>query len=95
LGGIGKEYAADRVAAILHDLGIAHGLVDFGGDMAILGPHPDGTSWTIHLQDPNRRETMAATVSLGSGALATSGDYERYVEIAGRRYCHILDPRTG
>jgi FAD:protein FMN transferase len=95
LGGIGKEYAVDRVAAILHDLGIAYGLVDFGGDMIVLGPHPDGTAWTIHLQDPRRNNAMTTSVSVRRGAVATSGDYERCIEIAGRRYCHILDPRTG
>jgi len=95
LGGIGKEYAADRAAAICADSGIAHGLVDLGGDIRIIGPHPDGRSWTIGIRDPRRPEVAVADVELAGGALATSGDYERYLEIGDRRYCHILNPRTG
>jgi thiamine biosynthesis lipoprotein len=94
-GGIGKEYAADRAAEVCSGCGIAHGLVDLGGDIRIIGPHPDGQSWTIGIRDPRRPEVAITHVELASGALATSGDYERYLEIDGRRYCHILNPRTG
>jgi thiamine biosynthesis lipoprotein len=94
-GGIGKEYAADRAAAICRDCGIAHGLIDLGGDIRVIGPHPDGRSWTIGIRDPRRPGVAVVHVELAGGALATSGDYERYLEIGGRRYCHILNPRTG
>jgi thiamine biosynthesis lipoprotein len=94
-GGIAKEYAADRAAASCAAHGIAHGLVDFGGDLRILGPHPDGQPWHISIRDPRRPDAEAACVALADGALATSGDYERWFEHDGRRYCHILDPHTG
>jgi thiamine biosynthesis lipoprotein len=94
-GGIGKEYAADRVATICLGHGLAHGLVNLGGDVRAIGPHPDGAPWRVGIRHPRRDHDAIATVSLDSGAVATSGDYERYFEIAGRRYCHILDPRTG
>jgi thiamine biosynthesis lipoprotein len=60
-----------------------------------MGPQPDGMPWRVGIRDPRRDGTAIATVLLESGAVATSGDYERFFEIAGRRYCHILDPRTG
>ena len=94
-GGIGKEYAADRAAQICAAAGICHGLVDLGGDIRLLGPHPDGTPWKIGIRHPRRPETPMSAVDLVSGAIATSGDYERFMEVAGRRYCHILNPRTG
>lgn len=94
-GGIGKEYAADRAAEVCSGCGIAHGLVDLGGDIRIIGPHPDGRPWTIGIRDPRRPDVAITNVELAGGALATSGDYERYLEIDGRRYCHILNPRTG
>jgi thiamine biosynthesis lipoprotein len=94
-GGIGKEYAADRAATICRDHGIAHGLVNLGGDVRALGPHPDGTPWRIGIRDPREAAAVIGTVELTDGALATSGDYERYFEVDGRRYCHLLDPRTG
>jgi FAD:protein FMN transferase len=95
LGGIGKEYAVDRVASVLGDLGVTRGLIDLGGDMVVLGPHPDGQPWAIRLRHPSRVDEPLATATVRRGALATSGDYERCIEIAGRRYSHILDPRTG
>ncbi len=95
LGGIGKEYAADRAAEICTVLGIKHGLVDLGGDLRILGPHPDGAPWEIGIRDPFRPDERIASVRLSGGGLATSGDYERKIEIGGKRYGHLLDPRTG
>lgn len=93
-GGIGKEYAADRAAETCMDHSIAHGLVSLGGDVRVIGPHPDGSPWRIDISDP-RGDGSVAVVDLVAGGLATSGDYERFIEIDGRRYCHILDPRTG
>lgn len=95
LGGIGKEYASDRAAEILYDKGIRHGYVNMAGDIRIAGLKPDGSPWTIGVRDPRRPGKMIASIPLFSGALATSGDYERFIEVGGRRYCHILDPRTG
>ena len=94
-GGIGKEYAADRAATVCIDHGVTHGLVNLGGDVRATGPQPDGEPWRVGIRHPRREGAAIATVLLDSGAVATSGDYERYIEIAGQRYCHILDPRTG
>ena len=94
-GGIGKEYAADRAADILRAAGIENGLVNLGGDISILGPHPDGTLWDIHIAHPRKPDAIIATVRLAKGALTTSGDYLRYFDFGGMRYCHILNPRTG
>jgi len=95
-GGIGKEYAADRAAGVLLAAGARHGFINLGGDVRAFGPEPDGRPWRIGIQHPR----AAAGVTLGaievtSGALATSGDYERYIEVEGLRYCHILDARNG
>ena len=94
-GGVVKEYAADRAATLCAEAGFRHGLVDLGGDIKIIGPHPDGTPWVVGIQHPRDPDAVMATLDLFHGAIATSGDYERYVEIAGRRYSHILSPRTG
>jgi len=95
-GGIGKEYAADRAGAVLLDAGAAHGLVNLGGDVRVIGPAPDGTPWRIAIQHPRGAPgTTVARMDVEAGALATSGDYERYFEVDGRRYSHLLDPRTG
>jgi thiamine biosynthesis lipoprotein len=94
-GGFGKEYAADRAGAILAEQGVQHGYVNLGGDMRIVGPQPDGSPWVIGIQDPRRHDTTVAAIPIESGALTTSGDYERYFDLDGRRYCHILNPHTG
>jgi thiamine biosynthesis lipoprotein len=94
-GGIGKEYAADRAAAVCTAHGITQGLIDLGGDIRILGAHPDGQPWQIRIRHPRALGTAVAIVQLATGALATSGDYERYIEIDAKRYCHILNPHTG
>lgn len=94
-GGFGKEYAADRVAALLLDRGVTHGYVNLGGDIRVLGPQPDGTPWRLGVQHPRHARTVLAELPLSQGALATSGDYERYFELDGQRYCHVLNPLTG
>ena len=94
-GGFGKEYAVDRVCAVLAQAGVRHGLVEFGGDLRILGPHPDGTPWRVGIRHPRAPERPLATIDLPAGAVATSGDYERFFEKDGRRYSHLLDPRSG
>jgi len=94
-GGFGKEYAADRAAALLIEAGVRHGYVNLGGDMRFIGPRLDGRPWSIGIQDPRDPDAVVASIPISQGALATSGDYERYFELDGQRYCHILDPRTG
>lgn len=94
-GGFGKEYAADRAAALLIEAGVRHGYVNLGGDMRFIGPRLDGRPWSIGIQDPRDPDAVVASIPISRGALATSGDYERYFELDGQRYCHILDPRTG
>lgn len=94
-GGIVKEYAADRVAALLQADGVSHALVNLGGDIRAAGPRSDGSAWQVGIRDPRRPGEMWTSVPLFGGALSTSGDYERCIEIEGRRYGHVLDPRTG
>lgn len=95
IGGIGKEYAVDRVTALLLSLGVQHGLVNLGGDLRIVGRHPDGAPWLIGIRDPRDVNRIVHTAALTSGALATSGDYERAIISHGKRYCHILNPKSG
>ena len=94
-GGFGKEYAADRAATVLADAGVRAALVNLGGDMRALGPRPDGQPWRVGIAHPREAGALIASIELAQGALATSGDYERFFEHEGRRYCHILDPRSG
>jgi FAD:protein FMN transferase len=94
-GGIGKEYAADRAATICLEAGIRHGLVDLAGDVRALGPQENGAPWRVGIRHPRVEDKAIAYVEMVGGAIATSGDYERFFEIDGQRYCHILDPRTG
>jgi thiamine biosynthesis lipoprotein len=94
-GGFGKEYAADRAGGILAAQGVRHGYVNLAGDMRVIGPKPNGQPWMIGIQDPRRRDKVMATIPMEKGGLATSGDYERFFEVDGQRYCHVLDPRSG
>ncbi len=97
-GGFGKEYAADRAATVLAELGVQSALIDLAGDLRILGGRPDGLAWQIGIQHPRPQKEpneLMASIPVFSGALTTSGDYERFIEIEGQRYCHILNPKTG
>lgn len=93
-GGFGKEYAADRAGSVLDNQGLRHGYVNLGGDIRVIGPRPDGRPWTFGIQDPRDPSTLVASVPLSGGALATSGDYQRYFESDGKRYCHVLHPQS-
>lgn len=94
-GGFGKEYAADAAAALGLQAGMRHGYVDLGGDIRILGPQRDGAPWRIGVRHPQRPGEPVAVLDLASGAIATSGDYERSFSVDGRRYGHVLNPRDG
>lgn len=94
-GGFGKEYAVDRAAAALRESGAESALVNLAGDLMILGPQPGGFPWRVGIRHPRREGEVIATLPVSSGALATSGDYERFIEVNGVRHCHVLDPRTG
>jgi thiamine biosynthesis lipoprotein len=94
-GGIGKEYAADRAAGVLNMHGIAHGYVNLGGDIRVAGPRIGGEPWRFGVQDPRDAGAIAANIALTGGALVTSGDYVKFIEKNGKRFCHILNPRTG
>jgi thiamine biosynthesis lipoprotein len=95
IGGYGKEYAVDRVASILVENKISSALINFGGDMRAIGTRGNGAAWPVSIQDPRQLSNCFASIELKSGALATSGDYERYFEVNGQRYCHVLNPKTG
>jgi thiamine biosynthesis lipoprotein len=94
-GGFGKEYATDRAAGILAENGIKHGYVNLGGDIKAFGGQPDGSSWLFGVRDPRDAGSAVAQIAIRDGGLATSGDYEKFMEINGVRYCHILNPFTG
>jgi thiamine biosynthesis lipoprotein len=96
LGGIGKGYAADAALATLKEQGIDQALVAASGDIAVSGPPPETDGWTIGiapLLDPDAQPKRS--LILHDAAVSTSGDSEQYLEIDGKRYSHIVDPRTG
>jgi FAD:protein FMN transferase len=94
-GGFGKEYAADRAAAILLSLGMNHAFVNLGGDVVVTGPQTNGDAWQLGIQHPRIPGEVIASLPIHTGAIATSGDYERYAIINGVRHSHLLNPRTG
>jgi FAD:protein FMN transferase len=95
LGGIGKEYAVDRVLTFALQRGIENVLVDFGADVRVHGEPPEKGAWHVGLEDPRNPGRCWTGVAVTHHAVATSGDYVRNFVHAGRRYGHILDPRTG
>ena len=95
LGGIGKEYAVDCVMNMARQRGIPNVLVDFGRDVRVHGHAPDKKFWWIGLEDPRHAGKCWTGVAVTDHAVATSGDTQRFFEINGRRYSHIIDPRTG
>lgn len=94
-GGYVKEYAADCAVAKAISLGVSHGLVELGGDIRVIGCHPDGRPWSVGVKHPRHEGRVLTKLTLKQGAVASSGDYERCIVHNGKRYGHILDPRTG
>ena len=94
-GGYVKEYAADVAANVSREKGVHHGMVNLGGDICIIGPHPNGDAWKVGIRNPRNPEQAISFVLLPKGGLASSGDYERFMFVEGMRYAHILNPKTG
>ncbi|MCC6207529.1 MAG: FAD:protein FMN transferase [Gammaproteobacteria bacterium] len=95
-GGLGKEYAVDRAAGIARARGATGFILNFGGDLFVDGPRRDGTLWNVGVEGPRATgPSVLAQLKVRQGGIATSGDARRYLQRDGRRYGHILDPRTG
>lgn len=95
LGGVAKGYATDKAVEALKDLGIKNALINAGGNVYALGCKVDGSPWRIGVQDPREPQGVAALLEANDIALVSSGDYQRYFEVDGIRYHHIIDPATG
>jgi thiamine biosynthesis lipoprotein len=95
LGGIGKEYAVDRAIVLLEALGEVPVLVNFGGDLRATAPPRTAPAWQVGIESIAAAGTASRMIELRSGALATSGDTRRYIEVDGRRFGHIIDARSG
>lgn len=94
-GGIGKGYAAERAKMLLKAQGVQSGIVNASGDLTTWGTQPNGDAWTVGVADPNHRNSTFSYLDVGEMAVATSGNYEKYAVINGKRYAHTIDPRTG
>lgn len=94
LGGYAKGYALDRAAAILREQGVRNALINIGGNVMALGQH-GSRAWRVGIQHPRKPGPIATMELLDGEAIGTSGDYQRYFDLAGQRYCHLIDPRSG
>jgi len=94
-GGIGKGYAADRAKAVMVASGVLNGIVNASGDLTAWGCQPNGEPWTIGISDPNAALRPFSYLQLNNASIATSGDYEKFVVIDGKKYSHTIDPKTG
>jgi thiamine biosynthesis lipoprotein len=94
-GSNGKGYAADKARMLLQSMGVEAGIVNASGDLTTWGKKPDGTDWMVGITNPLNKEQIFSWLPVVNSAIATSGNYEKYIDIAGKRYSHIIDPRTG
>ncbi len=94
-GGIGKGYAAERAKIILQKNGVRSGIVNAAGDLVAWGLQPGGKPWTIGIADPNAARQPFSYLNITDMAIATSGNYEKFVMIDGKKYSHTIDPKTG
>ncbi len=94
-GAIGKGYAADKTKELLISKGVKAGIINASGDMNTWGKQPDGKEWTVAVTNPFNKNKAFALLPITNGAVVTSGNYEKYVIFDGKRYTHIIDPRTG
>lgn len=94
-GATGKGYAADKGRELMQVLGIKSGIVNASGDLATWGNQPSGKSWKIGLNNPFKKNKVLKTFKVRDAAMTTSGDYLKFVEIDGKRYSHIINPKSG
>lgn len=94
-GGIGKGYAAERAKIVMLEMGVDSGIVNASGDLAVWGAQPDGQPWTIGIVHPDSPEQAFSHLRITNMALATSGNYEKFAIIDGKRYSHTINPKTG
>ena len=94
-GAIGKGYAADKAKSLLISKGVPSGIINASGDMNTWGKQPNGDEWKVAITNPMDKNKVFALLPITNGAVVTSGNYEKYVNFNGKRYTHIIDPRTG
>ncbi len=94
-GGIGKGYAAEKAKAVMRAMDVLSGVVNASGDLTAWGYQPDGRPWTIGIVNPDRPDKIIGVLDITDMAVATSGNYEKYALIDGKRYSHTINPRTG
>ena len=94
-GGIGKGYAADRAKALLQRAGVKSGVINASGDLITWGAQPSGKPWTVGIASPSQSRTPFSFLEVSNNAVATSGNYEKYAVVNGKRYSHTIDPKTG
>lgn len=94
-GGIGKGYAAEMAKALLTRQGVSSGIINASGDLTAWGLQPDGRPWRIGISNPDRPQDVFSYMDISGKAVATSGNYEKYVMIGGKKYSHTIDPKTG
>lgn len=94
-GGIGKGYAAERAKGILLQNSVKSGIINASGDLTAWGVQPNGKPWTIGIANPELPQNAFSYIEISNKAVATSGNYEKYVRIGGKKYSHTIDPKTG
>ena len=94
-GGIGKGYAAERARQVMKEAGVDSGVVNASGDLTAWGLQPNGKPWTIGIVNPDAKDEVFSYMSVTDMAVATSGNYEKYIVIDGKKYSHTINPRTG
>lgn len=95
VGGTAKGWIADRLGELLRDCDVRHFIINLGGNVVVGGGKPDGSPFAVGIRNPQDTSKILGAVNLTDGSVVTSGLYERCFELNGKRYCHILDPRTG
>lgn len=94
-GAIGKGFAADKARSLLKSQGVSSGIINASGDLTTWGKQPDGTDWMVGITNPLNKDKIFSWFPVVNAAVATSGNYEKYVTFKGVKYSHIIDPRTG
>lgn len=95
LGSVAKGYTSDKLCEILKNNGITSAIINLGGNVQTVGTKPDGSKWNVGIQNPQDSSSNICTVRIADRAVITSGNYERYFEQDGKKYWHIIDPKTG